>query len=93
MPFDVVKTRQQLAAQSSSRSAQPGVHAMIRSIVKNEGVAALWRGYLPASLRAMPMNAAVFTVLEGSNLAIKRWILRDDEAAAEISGGGGHRMT
>lgn len=83
MPFDVVKTRQQLAAQSS-RSTLPGVLELTGSIVKNEGVAALWRGYLPASLRAMPMNAALFAVLECSNLAILRLSAGGDEDAVRV---------
>ena len=70
MPFDVVKTRQQLHA--AQQGAQPTVTELLSSIGRTPS--ALWRGFVPAALRAMPMNAAVFAVFECSNSAILKLV-------------------
>ena len=37
------------------------------------GVSGLWKGWTPAVLRAIPMNATVFLTLECSNVVIEKF--------------------
>jgi solute carrier family 25 carnitine/acylcarnitine transporter 20/29 len=66
MPFDVIKTRQQNQLSSGS-----GALALARELVRAEGVAGLYRGLLPALLRAAPANAAIFAGVEATRAGLR----------------------
>ncbi|XP_026748328.2 mitochondrial 2-oxoglutarate/malate carrier protein-like [Galleria mellonella] len=61
LPVDIVKTRVQMAAKGSS---QIGV---LLNIVKNEGVMALWSGFLPTLIKIGPHTVFTFIFLEQLN--------------------------
>jgi hypothetical protein len=60
-PFDVLKTRAQLAAGSSA--ARPLLQSL-RSIAREEGLAALFRGWSARSAKAAPACAIVLSAYE-----------------------------
>ena len=62
-PFDTVKVRMQ-----TNPTAFPSVAFTSSSIIKNEGVAALWKGAVPTALGMVAENAMAF----GVNEALKR---------------------
>eukprot|EP00928_Gymnodinium_smaydae_P089820 TRINITY_DN7371_c0_g3_i1.p1 TRINITY_DN7371_c0_g3~~TRINITY_DN7371_c0_g3_i1.p1 ORF type:complete len:301 (-),score=45.15 TRINITY_DN7371_c0_g3_i1:153-1055(-) len=64
LPFDVVKTRLQTGCTHGS------CLQVMRSIVMNEGIAALYLGWGAAVARAFPANAGLFLGVELSN----RWL-------------------
>jgi len=61
MPQDVLKSRLQTAPEG----AYPGgLKDVLRTLLKNEGPAALYKGFVPVMCRAVPANAACFVGLE-----------------------------
>ncbi|XP_021186062.2 mitochondrial 2-oxoglutarate/malate carrier protein [Helicoverpa armigera] len=66
MPVDIIKTRIQNAAKGQS---QIGV---VTSLLKNEGVLSLWKGFLPYYARLGPHTVLTFIFLEQLNAAYFR---------------------
>lgn len=66
MPVDIIKTRIQNAAKGQS---QIGV---VTSLLKNEGVLSLWKGFLPYYARLGPHTVLTFIFLEQMNAAYFR---------------------
>ncbi|CAH0694782.1 unnamed protein product [Spodoptera exigua] len=66
MPVDIIKTRIQNAAKGQS---QIGV---VTSLLKNEGVLSLWKGFLPYYARLGPHTVLTFIFLEQFNAAYFR---------------------
>lgn len=66
MPVDIIKTRIQNAAKGQS---QLGV---VTSLLKNEGVLSLWKGFLPYYARLGPHTVLTFIFLEQFNAAYFR---------------------
>jgi len=62
-PADTVKTRIQISSQQGY-GAKTSFFQVLRSIVKEEGVRGLYRGWGVTALRAAPSNAAVFMAYE-----------------------------
>jgi len=61
LPFDVLKTRTQQSDTSTTSSL-----ALVRTLIQTDGIKGLYRGLLPALLRAFPANAACFYGMEFS---------------------------
>lgn len=74
MPFDVGKTRTQVmrdgkAAADAAKSEVPEARSMVRllwHIFKNEGVAGLWKGWIPRTLKVAPACAIMISSYEVS---------------------------
>ena len=60
-PFDVVKSRLMVARAQNKR---PTLFEALITIVKDEGISALFRGWLPSLLRLLPTTLVVFPLLE-----------------------------
>ncbi len=67
--FDVVKSRIQA---STAQGAQPGMLSVARELVAAEGVRGLYRGLVPALVRAVPANAACFAGIEYSRALLDK---------------------
>jgi len=65
-PLDVLKTRQQVYAGSQS------VLGTLRSILADDGIKGLYRGWAPAVLRGFPANGALVFGVHTSRLCIER---------------------
>jgi len=64
-PLDVVKTRmQRQKAEPGKTLKYPSIASAIPTIVKEEGVVALWKGILPRLMRIMPGQAITFMTYE-----------------------------
>mmetsp|Transcript_108497 Transcript_108497/g.338158 ORF Transcript_108497/g.338158 Transcript_108497/m.338158 type:complete len:103 (+) Transcript_108497:376-684(+) len=68
IPMDVVKTRQQTG------QAQGSILRVVRTIVRREGLPALFSGWGPAVLRAVPANAGLFLGVELSSRWLHAWL-------------------
>ena len=61
MPADVIKTK----IQNSSPGQYPGgIRQVLTETIANEGVIGMYRGFIPAIMRAYPANAACFSIVE-----------------------------
>lgn len=71
IPVDVLKSRYQTAPEGTYPR---GIRDALRQLVKEEGVASLFKGVTPVLLRAFPANAGLFL---GYEVAMKTfsWIL------------------
>ena len=65
-PFDITKTRMQLA----DSSARPTVAAALCGLVREGGVARLYRGLLPELLAIVPKSSAMYTSYEAGCRAL-----------------------
>jgi len=74
MSTDTVKTRVQAS------DVRLSYFSAWRSVLAAEGPRGLYRGYLPVILRAVPVNASSFFVIELANDRIRRW--REERSAA-----------
>lgn len=73
-PFDLIKNRLMAHRASSSSSSshsndggrrqQQSVVFLVVQVIRTEGLAALWRGWLPATLSLMPVVMIVFPLME-----------------------------
>lgn len=61
MPQDVLKSRLQTAPEGTYPG---GLRDVFRTLMKNEGPMALYKGFVPVMCRAVPANAACFVGLE-----------------------------
>ena len=61
MPADVIKTK----IQNSSPVQYPGgIRQVLTETIATEGVIGMYRGFIPAIMRAYPANAACFSIVE-----------------------------
>ncbi|XP_039756613.1 mitochondrial 2-oxoglutarate/malate carrier protein-like [Pararge aegeria] len=67
MPVDIIKTRIQNAAKGQSQLA------VVSSLLKNEGVFSLWKGFLPYYARLGPHTVLTFIFLEQMNSAFFKY--------------------
>ncbi|XP_028029248.1 mitochondrial 2-oxoglutarate/malate carrier protein [Bombyx mandarina] len=63
MPVDIIKTRIQNAAKGQSQLS------VVTSLLRNEGVLSLWKGFLPYYARLGPHTVLTFIFLEQMNTA------------------------
>lgn len=63
MPVDIIKTRIQNAAKGESQLS------VVTSLLRNEGVLSLWKGFLPYYARLGPHTVLTFIFLEQMNTA------------------------
>lgn len=63
-PFDVGKTRRQVAGAQGSRSAGVGTMKMLMEIVRTEGVGALYVGAVPRILKVAPASALMISTYD-----------------------------
>jgi solute carrier family 25 ornithine transporter 2/15 len=80
-PFDVVKSRMQVAlppkaqaqaAAAAVSSASKGVVPILRAILAEGGLPLLYRGWSAAVLRAFPANAALFWGVETADALLRK---------------------
>eukprot|EP00698_Gefionella_okellyi_P015255 TRINITY_DN4303_c0_g1_i1.p1 TRINITY_DN4303_c0_g1~~TRINITY_DN4303_c0_g1_i1.p1 ORF type:complete len:298 (+),score=52.78 TRINITY_DN4303_c0_g1_i1:35-928(+) len=69
-PLEVIKTRMQSV--NASTLAKPTITGSISSIVKTEGVAALWRGLVPSLLGVMPSRSIYFFSYDTAKSYLKK---------------------
>jgi len=70
MPVDIVKTRvQNMAPDAEGKMPYKGAGDCFMKIVRNEGVFALWKGFLPYYFRLGPHTVLTFIFLEQLNAA------------------------
>ena len=60
-PLEVVKTRIQCEPSDFKKRKYKSSLGCLVKIYKEEGMRALWRGYIPGVLRAATVNAGIFT--------------------------------
>ncbi len=76
-PLDVIKSRMQVEGSAadggsgSSAGARLGMRATARALLREGGVAAFYKGLLPAVVRAFPANAALLWGVELATWALK----------------------
>ncbi|XP_032812579.1 mitochondrial ornithine transporter 1 [Petromyzon marinus] len=68
-PLDSVKSRIQVMSMSSR---QPGFLAATASIIRTDGIMALYSGFTPTIIRAFPANAALFLAYELTRSSLMR---------------------
>ncbi|CAM9599834.1 unnamed protein product [Lampetra planeri] len=68
-PLDSVKSRIQVMSMSSR---QPGFLAATASIIRTDGIMALYSGFTPTIIRAFPANAALFLAYEFTRSSLMR---------------------
>ncbi|XP_032519352.2 mitochondrial 2-oxoglutarate/malate carrier protein-like [Danaus plexippus] len=61
LPVDIVKTRVQNSAKGTSQVS------VLMSVIKNEGVFALWKGFIPTYAKIGPLTILIFIFLEQLN--------------------------
>ena len=66
-PFDLVKTRVQ------QHNYQGGIAALLKRIVKAEGVRGLWRGVVPPLLASGPQFAISFACFDLNRILVRQW--------------------
>ncbi|KAL3116766.1 hypothetical protein niasHT_004267 [Heterodera trifolii] len=72
MPVDIVKTRIQNMSIVDGRPEFSGVVDVVRRVLANEGIFALWKGFLPYYMRLGPHTVLTFILLEQMNALYKR---------------------
>lgn len=72
MPVDIVKTRVQNMKIIDGKPEFKGAMDCFAKLVRNEGVLALWSGFLPYYFRLGPHTVLTFIILEQLNAAYKR---------------------
>ena len=64
LPIDTLKSRFQIAPAGQYSGTVLGSKSVLKDIMKNEGLGALWKGAVPVFARAFPANAACFVGIE-----------------------------
>ncbi|KAI3762013.1 hypothetical protein L1987_52436 [Smallanthus sonchifolius] len=86
-PISVVKTRMQVATKDS---VEKNAYAVIRGLLKTEGVRGLYRGFGPVITGAIPSRIVLITALETTKVSafkmIKRFELSEPLEAAIANG-------
>ena len=57
LPIDTLKSRLQVAPEGTYKH---GIRSVFAELIRKEGVAALYKGFVPVMIRAFPANAACF---------------------------------
>ena len=73
MPVDILKTRIQNMKIIDGKPEFKGAFDALGSLVKSEGVFALWKGFLPYYSRLGPHTVLTFIFLEQMNKAYSNW--------------------
>jgi hypothetical protein len=94
-PFELMKVRMQT---NKGRDSNPGssgsVPQALRSIVRCEGVFALWRGVVPAVVRSSLLTALQLTVYSETKVRLKEGCgLRDADVSLHLGAGTFSRVT
>lgn len=71
LPVDIAKTRIQNSKSVGSQK-QAGPVQVVIGIIKNEGIFALWKGFMPYYFRIGPHTVLTFIFLEQFNAAYRR---------------------
>jgi len=74
MPIDIVKTRVQNMKYVDGVGEYRGAGHCFQSIVKNEGVLSLWKGFLPYYFRLGPHTVFAFIFMEQLNSAYRKFL-------------------
>ena len=72
MPVDIVKTRVQNMKYIDGKPEYRGAGHVFTSIIKNEGVFSLWKGFLPYYFRLGPHTVLAFVFMEQLNRAYRK---------------------
>ncbi|XP_054737260.1 mitochondrial 2-oxoglutarate/malate carrier protein-like [Anastrepha obliqua] len=75
LPVDIAKTRIQNMKAIAGKPEYRGILDVILKISRNEGILALWRGYVPYILRVVPTTILIFVILEQLNTAYFKYVL------------------
>lgn len=75
MPLDIAKTRLQNMKSVGGVAEYSGPIDVLGKVIRNEGVFALWKGFLPYYLRLGPHTVLTFIFLEQMNGAYYRIVL------------------
>jgi len=69
-PIELIKTRLQNDSLNPAQQQYKGIWDCFRQTLKSEGIRGFFRGYLPANVRAVPVNAFVFLAVTASKRAM-----------------------
>ncbi|WIA14231.1 hypothetical protein OEZ85_002769 [Tetradesmus obliquus] len=83
-PIDTIKSK--IQADSLSKPQFKGALDCLERSLQVEGFAGLWRGVVPAMLRAVPVNAAIFLTVEGTRQLIAESEERIDAVVCKVHG-------
>ncbi|XP_050502815.1 mitochondrial 2-oxoglutarate/malate carrier protein [Diabrotica virgifera virgifera] len=75
MPLDIGKTRLQNMKTVNGVPEYKGLVDVLGRVVRNEGLFALWKGFLPYYLRLGPHTVLTFVFLEQMNAAYYKYVL------------------
>lgn len=75
MPMDMAKTRIQNMKITDGKREYKGTLDVIMSVVRNEGVFSLWKGFTPYLCRLGPHTVFAFVFLEQLNAAYFKYVL------------------
>ena len=75
MPVDIAKTRIQNMKVVAGVPEYRGPTDVVVKIVRNEGVAALWKGFVPAYLRQGPHTVLTLIVFDQLNFIFNKYLL------------------
>lgn len=73
MPVDILKTRIQNMKVVDGKPEFSGATDVLKSILRNEGVLSLWKGFLPYYSRLGPHTVLTFIFLEQMNKSYSAW--------------------
>ncbi|XP_014249192.1 mitochondrial 2-oxoglutarate/malate carrier protein-like [Cimex lectularius] len=79
-PIDVAKTRLQMMKRTSGVPAYKGLADVWTKTIKNEGVTALWKGFIPYYLKIAPNTVLLFIFVEQLNRMYKVYVMKDSNA-------------
>lgn len=71
-PLDVLKIRFQLQTVQDGKLPYVGIFKSAKTIVKQEGLSALWKGHVPAQILSVLFGAIQFTTYETSHTYINK---------------------
>ncbi|KAH8379858.1 hypothetical protein KR009_007666, partial [Drosophila setifemur] len=77
MPLDMAKTR----IQNQKAGEYKGTMDVLAKVAKNEGIPALWKGFVPYLCRVGPHTVFSFLFLENLTKAYKKYVLNDDSGS------------
>jgi len=80
-PLELVKTRLQNDSPVESQRKYRGVIDCFQKTIRSEGVRGFFRGYIPANVRAVPVNACVFLAVT----ATKRQLANNQATSSSAS--------
>ncbi|KAJ8923368.1 hypothetical protein NQ315_001926 [Exocentrus adspersus] len=84
MPVDIAKTRIQNMKTIDGKPEYTGPVNVLVSVVRNEGLFALWKGFAPYYFRLGPHTVLTFIFLEQMNAAYYKFVLGDTSQHAGL---------